>query len=622
MGDNMRLFLELGTKTRGLVRGLRDSSGHVRKFVGGAKKELAELRGMFGGIQGHMAGLGLSIGTGKLVLDSGRLDRSLTKVGQTAGGTSRHVRQLRQDLFGMGRESGKVIENLEAGFNNLVQAGLNMKQATESMWGVNVAMAVSGSGAAPLTSGLTVGAEFFKFDLAKPGMALEILDKMTVAGRLGKAELEDLAKIFSDMAGEAKDANLNFDKTLAFVEGLSQVQQQPEKLATLARSTLRVFTNLRYMAEAQKGTGVSFFDGEGTRRDAFDVLEDIKKKYDTLTTDKQRAGFIHRAFGKSDQDTIKGIRELLKGDALIRLHSYTEQIQEASGTLRRDFDAATSNLPDQMNMLKNDLRAAADGFIQPMNATLAEWIKWTRADKSQGGLGMDGKDMILGGTALVAGTVLTARYGGKAAGKFLKGGGDLAAGIAKGKAVEAATGVTPVFVTNWPNTPGNGMLEDLGLGKGRGKAGKGKGGGFGKTKLGKSDGWFSKKFQAGGKWIKSFGTSLKTPALTLGGAGLTGTLGGVAGVTAAGLGGYEIGTWINQLSGWLAGKATDGKYSGEGWLGSWLYDVMHKKENTATAPAVNQNKINLTLSVDQNGRVFTRSDDRNTTVDVKRGRFF
>ena len=125
------------------------------------------------------------------------------------------------------------------------------------------------------------------------------------------------------------------------------------------------------------------------------MLGDIKKKYDTLTTDKQRAVFIQNAFGKADLDTIKGIKTLLSGDALERLSNFTKAISSAGGTLNKDFDEATNNLIDKSKMVKNDLREAADGFAQVVDNTLVKLIDWGR-DK-ENGLGMDGTDMILGG---------------------------------------------------------------------------------------------------------------------------------------------------------------------------------------------------------------------------------
>lgn len=591
MSDTMKLFLELGAKTQGFVQGLANSKSAVGRFTASAKKELASLRDMATSIRGQMASLGLTIGAGKIMLDSARLDKSLTHIGQTAGAVDGEVGQLRKDLFGMARQSGQVVENLRDGFNALVQSGLSMKEAKETLDGVNVAMAVTGATAETLSAGLTVAATAFDFDLAKPGQALSMLDRMTVAGRLGNAELEDLSSIFARVGVNASSAGMGFDKTLAFIEGLSQVERAPERLATLADSTLRVFTNMRYMKEAQKATGVKFFDAGGSRRDAMDVLEDIRKKYATLKTDLARSKFIEAAFGKADLDTIKGIRTLLSGDAIGRIGGFSAEIANAGGTLRRDFGEATANLIDQAGMLKNDMREAADAFVTPIDRTLGQAIQYMRDSKASGGMGLDGKDMILGGGAALLGTALAARYGGKAisgiAGKFLKGGGSLAAGVAQGKALEMAAGVTPVFVTNFPDT-GLGLGSAGGIAEGLKTVGGGK-----------------------GTWLKKLGGM---------GMGLFGRMAG--GLTTAGMGagalagGYALGTGINELAGLIASKMSDGKYGGEGWLGSMLFDLIHGKNDTV-------NKTNLTVYVDKDDRITTKTDNMNDTIDasVKRGRF-
>jgi TP901 family phage tail tape measure protein len=501
MNSNLKLFIELIARTSGLKTGLDDSgravnhfdqgtrraldgtgrafnrfnqgarralddSGRaVNRFTQGAKREFSELKGAVGSVGGMLAGLGISVGAVKVAMDSAGLDKSLTQIGQTAGASSREVAMLRSDLFRMGRESGQSIDDLKGGFDALVQSGLTMKEATSTLDGVNVAMAVTGANAQALSGGLTVAAQAFQFDLAKPGQALELLDKMTVAGRLGNAELQNLSDIFARVGVNAKSAGMDFDKTLAFIEGLSKGERNPERLATLAESTLRVFNNLNYQGAAQKATGVQFFDEKGNRRESLEVVNDLRTKYQQLTTDKQRALFIQAAFGKADLDTIKGIKALMTGDLLPQIKQFSGTIGQAGGTLKRDFGEATRNLIDQTGMLKNDLRQAADGFVKPINETMGLFIQFLRDKKENGGLELDGKDMIVGGSAALLGTILAARYGSKGlrsvAGKMLSGGGSLAVGVAEGKALQAAAGVAPVFVTNWPggassSSPGGG----------------------------------------------------------------------------------------------------------------------------------------------------------------------
>lgn len=591
MNGNMRLFLELTANAAGFKRELTDSKSAVAGFVRGAKSELDAFRRMASSVHGQLAGLGLTVGAGKIMLDSARLDKSLTQIGQTAGEGSGKVGALRADLFRMARESGAGVEDLRDGFNALVQSSLNMKESKETLEGINVAMAVTGARAETLSAGLTVAATAFEFDLAKPGQALEMLDKMTVAGRLGNAELENLSSIFARVGVNAASAGMGFDKTLAFIEGLSMVERQPERLATLADSTMRVFTNLKYMSEAQRGTGVKFFDAKGARRDALDVLTDIKAKYDTLTTDAQRAVFVQKAFGHADLDTIKGIKTLLQGDSLNRVKEFSKTIGEAGGTLQRDFSEATRNLIDQTGMLKNDLREAADGFVKPINETLGQFIQFTRDKKENGGLGLDGKDMIVGGAAGLIGTALIARYGGKGVGslasRLLGHGGSVGVGVAEGKALQAAAGVQPVFVVNWPAGLGSGAgaLADAATGAAAG-------------------GWLKNKAGSLAKMALPFIASAGVPALALAGTGMVS---------------YRAGQVMNAGMGWVSGQATGGRYGGGGWLGEMLYDVLHRGGGRDT-----KNAINLTISLDGNGRVITETGDRNTTTKIntmRRGSF-
>lgn len=562
MNSNMHLFLELVANSAGLKRELSESGRAVHRFTRAAKGEFDALRRVAGSIQGQIAGIGVTLGAVQQMMQSAQLDKSLVQIGQTAGAGAGAVASLRQELFRMGKESGQGIEELKGGFDSLVQSGLNMKEAKATLDGINTAMAVTGARSEVLAGGLTVAARAFQFDLAKPGQALELLDKMTVAGRLGNAELQNLSDIFARVGVNANSAGFSFDKTLAFIEGLSQVERQPERLATLADSTLRVFTNMNYMASAQKATGIKFYSGSGSRRDPMDVLKDIKKKYDTLKTDIQRDRFIQAAFGKADLDTIKGLRTLLQSNSLNQIGTMFGIIEKAGGTLKRDMPAAISNMVDQAGRLKNALREAADGFIQPINSTMAEFISFMMASKKDGGWELSGKEMIGGGAAGLVGTLLLARFGGKSigamAGSLLKGGSSLAVGVAEGKALQAAAGVTPVFVTNWPGSYGGVPTP-----------------------------------------YKIAGRMKSIPPW------LPGT--GVAGVVAAGI---PISYWLSEET--KGNTRIFPKASRE-------YEVMGIGGNRSPY----KNDIVIQMNVDGNGRVMTNSNSLNTSIKaIPRGSFF
>lgn len=527
---DLSLALRLYADSARFVAGLTQAGSGVRRFAQGAKGEIDALKGAMGSLRGQLAQLGLSVGAVSIGVQSARMDKSLTQIGQTAAGSRADVEGLRKELFRMGGETGQNVDDLQVGFNNAVQSGLKFKEALPVIDATNKAMAVTGASADRLTSGLTVAGQAFNFDLAKPGLALSLLDKMTVAGRQGNAELQNLSDIFARVGVNASSAGMGFEQTLAFIETLSLVERQPERLATLADSTLRLFNNLKYMKEAAKATGVKFFDAKGERRDAVEILKDIKGQYDKLKTDKSRAIFLQKAFGEADLDTIKGLKTLLGSDKLSKVSEFSAAIRNAGGTIERDLPGAIANAIDQTGRLKTELRKAADEFARPINDALQNTIKWGLDKKENGGLGLDGKDMMVGGAGMAIGTLAAARYGGKAITGLMSKFGGTVAGVAQGKVLEAAAGVTPVFVVNWPASMGGSVADAAATAAGTAGAGK----------------------------VASRAKSLAVlagglPLSAWGGMGAAGMATAGAGVLAAGAGGYAVGTGINALAERAAG---------------------------------------------------------------------
>lgn len=407
--------------------------------------------GLGGRYTGMLAGAGAGYVALREVSKSGRLDKDLIRVRQTAGATKVMAGLLRQELHAMSEETGQSVDSLLAGFNNLIQSNMSWDKALLTIKATNSAMAVTGAQAEVLTSATTVAAKAFEFDLSKPQLAVELLDKMTVAGRLGNAELEDLSGIFARIGVNAKAAGLSFEDTLGFIEQLSFIEKQPERLATLADSTLRLFTNQKYLQKAAKATKVDFYE-DGEKRSAFDVLADIATKFKTIKGGERRDKAIQAAFGEADLDTIKGLRALLSGDAIANARKMSETIKGSTGTIAKDLDDALSNSVDQVGRLKNALHEAADHFAQPVNDAVEGAVKHLLDER-----GLSGGEILAGGaTATLAGLVAL-----KGSGKLLKKIGSTGGGVAAGKALEEFAGVQPVYVVNMPGggafMPGGGM---------------------------------------------------------------------------------------------------------------------------------------------------------------------
>lgn len=451
MSKNLDLALRLTADATRFISGVAKGESGVRRFGSAVKGEFQAMGNAFNSVEGRLAKLGIGVSAVALGIQSANLDKDLVQLKLTAGATADEMARMRDTLFTAQSATGQTVDDLKGGVDALIAGGQSMAEATATVGPMAQTMAVAKTNADALAKAMGVAGKMFDIDLSKADQASLLLDRMVVAGRAGNAELENLPDVFARVGPAARSANLDINQTLALVETLSLYEPNAERLATLTDSTLRVFNNAAYMKDAAKAAKVRFFDTEGNRRGALDIIGDIKKVYDQLDTDKQRASFIDKAFGKADQDTRKGMQNLLDDKALSNLDEILRDIKGAGGTIARDLPEAINNSVDQVGRLRGELRKAADDFARPINDTLTNTIKWGLDSKDNGGLGLSGTDILLGGALGAAGIFGTARYGGKAlkglAGKL----GGTAAGVATGKALEEMAGVTPVYVVNMPS---------------------------------------------------------------------------------------------------------------------------------------------------------------------------
>lgn len=522
MSNVLELAARLSLDGQKWTQGLGRARQGMRGFTNQVRGELRGLGESFRSIEGRLGSIGLGFTVAGKLVKSAQMDQSLTRIKQTASLTADQTKRLRTELYSMAIEAGTSVDELQAGFGGLAAGGLSFEKALPTINAINHSMRVTGSSAETLSGALLSAQEHFGFDLAKAGQAEALLDKMTVAGRSGVIELEDLSGAFASAAVNAKSAGLNFDQTLALFEGLGTTTTK-DRLGTLVDSTLRVFTNDNYMKAAQKATGVQFFKGKD-RRNPLDILGDIAKKYQTLQGDKAQFAFISAAFGKADIDTQKGIQAALRDGKLEQILKIVKDVEQSSGATARDFPEAIANAAAQSERLKTSLAAAGDRLAQPINAAFANAAAFAINDTSKGGLQLGGDDMLkIGGGGLLA-AYAARRFGGRLLGAI---GGKVlgtASGVAEGKALEAAAGVTPVFVTNYAQIGGG-----LGLPGALGSSAAGAGASRVATGL------LPKLALAGGSSVGS-----------LLGAGAAGIGTATAGVAAAGVGGYYAGGAISD----------------------------------------------------------------------------
>ncbi|MDP2607942.1 MULTISPECIES: phage tail tape measure protein [unclassified Oceanobacter] len=527
----------LSLRNSQFTAGLRSSARQVDQFttrsssqIRGLRRDFQSLTGQgFGQLRSELIGLAGGFALVSAARESARLDKSLTEIGLSAGASSDQIRGLRSELFELQKNTGIVVADSQASSGSLLASGLGWNEARGATEAIAPASTVTGAAPAVLAGALSVSSEVFDFDLADVEVATSVLDKMTMAGRTGNAELENLASIFARVGGNAKRAGMDFDQSLGFIEQLSLIERQPERLATLVDSTLRIFTNAKYQQAVEDNLGIQFYDAAGARRDSFDVIDDISKEYQLQKTDRQRDALVADAFGYADLDTQRGIQALLQSGKIDEAREKTSRILAANGTIARELDRAMNNAVIQGQRLSGVLRESVDGFMSAINTGFVEITKFLLDDKKAGGLALDGDDILGGGVALLAGGVAAYKYGGPAMKNLLGNAGNLAGGVAVGAALEATVGVTPVYVVNMPNG-----ISPIGSVGGRGGLPGGAGAPRSGPRVGRSG--------APGLPRPAMGTPPGLPA----GTPATGMLSMLGWGAAAGAAGYGVGTLIND----------------------------------------------------------------------------
>jgi TP901 family phage tail tape measure protein len=600
---DLTLAVRMQADATRFVHGITGAERGVKRFGQSVKNEFAALKNAATSLQGMLAGIGLGVGTMAALSQSARLDKGLIQTGIAANATREQIAEARKEMFRFSKDTGQSFDDLRAGFDSAIAGGLQWRAALKATEGVaKVVTIAAGASASDLQDALTVGANAWKINLEENGNAAFMLDQMAMSASQARAELRDFPALFARTGEAAAAAGLSTSQAMAMIEVLSNGQPNRDRLGTLTESTLRLFNTKRYADAAQKATGVSFYTkGGAEKRNPVDILIDIKKQYDKLNTERARDKYLDRAFGKSDLDTIKGVRALLADGSLEQLRKWADQTEKSAGLIDREFSKGVNNAVDQTGRLKNTLREAADSFAQPINDSISRLIKYGLDKKDAGGLELSGGEIIGGGVGLAFGAALAGRYGPKLLGGLTKRFGSTAAGVAEGAALEAATGVQPVFVVNWPATLGIGGGDLLGT--------TAKGGGL-LAALAAAKTWGAGLLAKGAAWAAPAMATAATYPVALAGAT----------TAAAGATGYGIN---RAIQGTAAGDALDAAVTrvlaALGHEGSQMLIAAEKSHDALVQMMAARAQVDIHITDDGRVRATARSTD-GLSVNIDNGR--
>jgi len=361
-----------------------------------------------------------------------------------------------------------------------------------------------------------------------------------IASKLDVESLDIVLQRLALRGGTAKD----YTQTLGMLLGMKKGGITSGRSVVQLNEVLGGIENKAQILE-KSGIKVRNVKKDGTVewRDQLAVLKDLEayiKRWEKSTPATVIDERLNRLFGDGARQKLNFIfsqtENFKKG--MDDMANASVIAAQRSAAAEQTWEKQLSKIKSTLSSIKTDFSFIYDLAKKPVKF-LADSPHLTKA---------------AGYTAAGLSMAVLAALGASKAHEIFKGLGKTGVGIASGKAIEAATGVTPVYITNWP-------AGILGPGTLPGPAGK---------------------LATAAKWA--------------------------AGASGSFAVGWGIGSLMNDGVNNFTSMMTNGAYKGEGALGELLYDYVHGSMKEI------KNEIKIDLKVDAFGRIISQSDDPNTSL--------
>lgn len=389
-----------------------------------------------------------------------------------------------------------------------------------------------------------------KGEAASPGSLQELMYSLKQSGATAKllgVSFKDAVTMSAAMAPLGLESGTAINRYILDSAGLTKHQREAMVELGLARMHDGNFENLLYKG----GTYIGLDAQNAMVREKLGAIPDdrvkLKLAHDIWGQEGMRAGLMvgsgNDIFAEMQKqmNLSLGLEERMK----IVMDGFNMSAKAAAGTIQTLLATAFTPALQKASALANTVNDLADAG--------AQWLgKHPTGNSLVAGAGMG---LVAGAAGYGAWNLLK---GGASGMKLLKGIAGTGAGIATGKAVEAATGVQPVFVTNWPGGAGGvagGLAADAASAAG-----------------GAAAGGIAGKAVTGSRALLTMARAL--PLAAWGTMGLAGFGTAAAGVGAAGVAGYGAGTVINMGINALVSAMTKKDET----LGGWIHDLIHKEK--------------------------------------------
>lgn len=314
------------------------------------------------------------------------LDKQLTTQAMVTGMTREETWGLVQSYQEIAQATGLAQTTIAGVTTEYLRQGESLENALTLTKAAAAAATVAGISASDSVKYLTTAIHGFKLEAED---ALAVSDKFAALAAEAATNYEDLAVALSKVASQASLAGMSMDYTLALLTtGLDVTQEAPESIGTALKTviarmreisdygkTLEEDTDLNQVESGLRAVGIALRDGTGELRSTEAVLDELGKKWSTLTANQQAA--VAKALaGTRQQSRLVAIMENYD-----KVLDYQQRSMTSIGattaqqvTYLQGMEAATNNLQSTYQSLINSI-VHSDEAIAVVN-TLRNILQW------------------------------------------------------------------------------------------------------------------------------------------------------------------------------------------------------------------------------------------------------
>jgi TP901 family phage tail tape measure protein len=292
-------------------------------------------------------------------------------------------RSMRQAALAISKQGVTSAKDLAQAYFFLASAGLDAQQSMAALGPMQQFAAAGAFDMATATDlatdaqsalGLTVK------DAAKNAENLiRVTDVLTGANTLANASTEQFSKALTSQAGPAMKAyGIQLEEGVAVLAAYADQGIKSENAGNMFSRMLRLMTKgFLDNRQAWRNFEVDIFNTEGNLRHLGDIINDLSKKLEGMTTRQKISTLTMLGFQARSQQAILPLIGL--GD---RIHEYNEELDQMNKITREIAEKQLRSFLSQLKLLKNQIVAVMIELGEHLAPNLEKINKWFQDNES------------------------------------------------------------------------------------------------------------------------------------------------------------------------------------------------------------------------------------------------